>query len=831
MIPPANAASFSNQNAFPNQDPFAFLQGGGEMGQRISALDWSQTSLGPARHWPQSLRTSLSIMLTAKLPMGLWWGEDLVQFYNDAYRPCLGNEGKHPLALGQRGQDCWPEQWPQLAPLIHQVLSGGGAVWQEDVLIPICREGRTVDAYWTFSYSPVRDETGRVAGVLVLCQDTTRQVENLRLAGQRFQNFVRQDTVGMIVVTGEEMVVEVVNDAYARLIDRQYEELVNRPLFSVIPEAKPHFHPIFEKVRQSGEPLYLYEYPYFVLVDGERKKGFLDLVYQPYQEATGSVTGVMVLCHEVTEKVLARRKVEESEAKYRGLFEAMDQGFCIMEMIFDAGNDPVDYRFLEINPVFEQQTGLKDAVAKTARELVPDLEAHWFEIYGKVALTGEAIRFEEGSPAMGRWFEVYAFRLGDSGSRKVAVLFTDISQRKRAETQLQEREEHFRTFANNIQNLAWMATPEGWIYWYNQRWYAYTGTDMEEMQGWGWEKVHHPDHRDRVVGFVKQAWVKGETWELTFPLKGADGQYRWFLTRAYAVKDAKGQILRWIGTNTDIDEQKRAQAALAEREREAQVLAEELAAANEELRAANEEIQAANEELGVTNGQLTRTNSDLDNFVYTASHDLKAPILNIEGLLKALERQLNGTAPQPDTVGKIYEMLFSSVNRFKSTIEDLTQVARISKESTEDVAYIPVGEILQEVLLDLEPQLEESGAQLAVKLDGEAVQFSRKNLKSILYNLLSNAVKYRSPNRRLRVRINAQVQDDYLVLMVEDNGLGMDMRQEEKIFALFKRLHNHVEGTGIGLYIVKKMLENAGGRIKVESQVGVGSAFKVYFKR
>ncbi len=158
-------------------------------------------------------------------------------------------------------------------------------------------------------------------------------------------------------------------------------------------------------------------------------------------------------------------------------------------------------------------------------------------------------------------------------------------------------------------------------------------------------------------------------------------------------------------------------------------------------------------------------------------------------------------------------------------------MARISKESTEDVASIPVQAVLEEVLEDLEPQIGQAGAQIAVQLDGEAVQFSRKNLKSILYNLLSNAVKYRSPNRQLRVRIACHKQEDYLVLVVEDNGLGMDMRQEEKIFALFKRLHAHVEGTGIGLYMVKKMLENDAGKIKVESQVDVGSAFKVYFKR
>jgi signal transduction histidine kinase len=171
------------------------------------------------------------------------------------------------------------------------------------------------------------------------------------------------------------------------------------------------------------------------------------------------------------------------------------------------------------------------------------------------------------------------------------------------------------------------------------------------------------------------------------------------------------------------------------------------------------------------------------------------------------------------------------VDRFKVTISDLTDVARISKESQEDVSLVSIAQVLEEVTLDLAPQIREAGAQLERLLDCPPIQFSRKNLKSVLYNLLSNAVKYRSSERVPLVRITCLTQPDYLLLTVEDNGLGMDMRQEEKIFALFKRLHAHVEGTGIGLYIVKKIVENAGGKIEVESQVGAGSTFRVYFKR
>jgi signal transduction histidine kinase len=196
-----------------------------------------------------------------------------------------------------------------------------------------------------------------------------------------------------------------------------------------------------------------------------------------------------------------------------------------------------------------------------------------------------------------------------------------------------------------------------------------------------------------------------------------------------------------------------------------------------------------------------------------------------------MERQMNQQTRAEKNVQQIYQLLYGSVARFKSTIRDLTEVARAGKEIPEDADSIPLAGVLAEVRQDLAPQIAEAGARIEEQLHCSPVFFSKKNLKSVLYNLLSNAVKYRSPDRPLHVRITCYELQTHHVLSVEDNGLGMDMRQEEKIFALFKRLHNHVEGTGIGLYIVKKMLENAGGGIEVESQVGVGSTFRVYLKR
>ncbi|MBP6730716.1 MAG: PAS domain-containing protein, partial [Chitinophagales bacterium] len=163
----------------------AFIAGGGEMGALMRAKNWSETPMGEPESWPQSLRTTLSIILSSKFPMFLWWGPELICFYNDAYRPSLGQNGKHPHILGMPAKEAWPEIWTIIKPLIDQVLNGGEATWAEDQLIPIYRNGKLEDVYWTFSYSPVSDESGIVAGVLVTCSETTDKVTLLRTSKER----------------------------------------------------------------------------------------------------------------------------------------------------------------------------------------------------------------------------------------------------------------------------------------------------------------------------------------------------------------------------------------------------------------------------------------------------------------------------------------------------------------------------------------------------------------------------------------------------------------------------------------------------------------------
>ncbi|MBC6991986.1 PAS domain-containing protein [Hymenobacter sp. BT491] len=244
-----------------------------------------------------------------------------------------------------------------------------------------------------------------------------------------------------------------------------------------------------------------------------------------------------------------------------------------------------------------------------------------------------------------------------------------------------------------------------------------------------------------------------------------------------------------------------------------------------------QQARALAQELGATNEQLTRTNVDLDNFIYTASHDLRAPITNIEGLLHTLQSELPPQS-QAGEVSYVLELMQDSVERFKRTIEHLTDVSKLQKEHDQPVSEVRLAAVIEDVRLDLAPLLHQVGGRLDVDVRlVPTVMFPEKNLRSVVYNLLSNALKYHHPDRAPEVHVRGRVEEEYLVLEVQDNGLGVDLTRKRQLFAMFQRLHSHVEGSGVGLYMVKRMVENAGGRIEVQSQVGEGTTFSVYFKR
>ncbi|WP_018476336.1 CHASE domain-containing protein [Pontibacter roseus] len=247
-----------------------------------------------------------------------------------------------------------------------------------------------------------------------------------------------------------------------------------------------------------------------------------------------------------------------------------------------------------------------------------------------------------------------------------------------------------------------------------------------------------------------------------------------------------------------------------------------------ELVAARTKLVYTNEELSHKNLELQRTNNDLDNFVYTASHDLKSPIANMEGLTALLRDILDGKLGDDDK--QVLDMLADSINKLKQTVADLAEITKVQKQLNAKVEPVAFEQVLEDVTSDIEGLITEAGATIQADFQAKELLYARKNLRSIIYNLVSNAIKYRSPERPAEVRVSTHHAGDYVVLQVQDNGLGIKQQQQHKLFTMFKRLHNHVEGTGIGLYIVKRIIENNGGRIELESELGRGSTFRVYFK-
>jgi PAS domain S-box-containing protein len=257
---------------------------------------------------------------------------------------------------------------------------------------------------------------------------------------------------------------------------------------------------------------------------------------------------------------------------------------------------------------------------------------------------------------------------------------------------------------------------------------------------------------------------------------------------------------------------------------------EALAATNHTLAATNEALATANQELQASNAQLARTNVDLDTFVYTASHDLKAPIANIESIVHALRSTLPAAAQQEPVVTDLLGLLDTTVARFQLTIAQLTDISRLQRAHTGPAEPVHLAAVVAAVQLDLAPQMAAAGTRLTLEVAPEVVVcFSPANLRSIVYNLLSNAVKYRAPSRPSCLRVHVEPLGSNVVLTVQDNGLGMSEVQQRQLFGLFQRLHTHVEGTGVGLYITKRLIENAGGTIAVHSQPGVGTTFAVTF--
>jgi hypothetical protein len=302
-----------------------FLAGGGEMGALTRAHDWSATPLGRPETWPQSLRTAVRILLNTNHPMFIWWGRELIQFYNDAYRQTMGPE-RHPSALGQRGRECWEEIWPIIGPQIEQVMSGGGATWHENQLVPVTRRGRLEQVYWTYGYSPI-DEGDRVGGVLVVCRDVTRDYLAAAALREREAELGRVQQLGRIGGLEVDLRTGFRNRRSPEYLqihglppdsaNETHEDWVRR----IHPGDRDATEKKFRDAIASRVREYTVQYRIIRPCDGETR--WISVKSTIERDENGRAIRLIGAHTDVTEQVVAEQALRQSEERYRNLADQL----------------------------------------------------------------------------------------------------------------------------------------------------------------------------------------------------------------------------------------------------------------------------------------------------------------------------------------------------------------------------------------------------------------------------------------------------------------------------------------------------------------------------
>jgi PAS domain S-box-containing protein len=382
------------------------------------------------------------------------------------------------------------------------------------------------------------------------------------------------------------------------------------------------------------------------------------------------------------------------------------------------------------------------------------------------------------------------------------------------ENALRESEARFRELADNISQFAWTADAKGWIYWYNKRWHDYTGTTLEEMQGWGWQKVHHPEHVNRVVQRIRQSFETGTPWGDTFPLRSKDGSYRWFLSRALPIRNEAGDVIRWFGTNTDVTEQIEAEKAL--RASQASLIeAEKLAALGRLVAGVAHEI---NNPVGICLTVASTLERKVASFgAEVARGDVKRSSLN-----DFLETSRDGSA-----------QLVANLNRVAELIQSFKQVAadRISS----DQRSFNLGDLIGQVLTSLRPSLRGRNLRLDVECQPNLLINSYPgSCGQLLTILVLNSVMHAFPDGKegtVAIKVRAFGEDGVEILF-SDDGCGMSAEVRRQAFDPFFTTRHHLGSTGLGLHILHNIVTNRlGGRLNLDSSPGAGTKFQIILPR
>ena len=574
---------------------------------------------------------------------------------------------------------------------------------------------------------------------------------------------------------------------YANAVAQRYaglprEEYEGRLITEVFPNSRETgFLDMYRQVWETGEPIVEDEYPYQSGRASTRRGVWLALQITRVDE------GVAIAWRDVTEQVSARKKVEESEARFR---QMADHAPVMLRVADPSG------ACVYLNRQWFEYTGqARDAASAWAGWTAvhpDDVE----RVRGNFIAANEMqvpfrseyrLRRWDGES---RWFIDSAMPRFDGTGDFVGYIGSviDIEDRRRAELAIRESERQFRAVVENMPGLAWSALPDGYIDYYNRRWFEYTGFTPEQMEGWGWQAVHDPAVLPQVMERWKHSLATGEPFEMDYPLKGADGVFRWFLTRVQPLRDSEGRIVRWFGVNTNVDEQ----------QRQASALREALAAR--------------------------------DTFLSVASHELRTPLTPLSLKLDMLAREARAELPSA-FAGRVLaytEATRRQVTRLSSLVSDLLDVSRIAAgRFTVEREPVDLAALVREVVARFEPQAQRVGSRLVLDLpETLEAQSDRLRFDQVVTNLVDNAIKY---GEGKPIQVTLSFESGWAVLTVRDKGIGIDPAKLDVIFGRYERAvsERHYGGLGLGLYISRSVVEALGGTVSATSVRGVGSAFEV----
>jgi len=678
---------------------------------------------------------------------------------------------------------------------------------------------------------------------------------------QAVAHFFLQAPAPICVLRGPDFIYELVNPAYQQLFPGR--PLLGQPLLTALPEMTGQAVPaMLREVYATGTAFEGREVQLSLArtPEGPPETRYFDVVYQARRNEAGQVDGIVVFVHEVTALVLARQRIETLNQELETRVAERTRELLLLNQelevrVFERTRDlrharaETERQRTSLYQVFEQTPvaiaimrgpELRIELANPAVaaiwgrpagqilgqpyfEAVPDTAGQGFEqILANVLTTSEPFTITEapvllarahtGLPAQA--FVNFVFQpLHDADGHTTGLIASgaEVTEQVLARQRVEASQRQLRLITDALPVLIGYLDQERRYRFANHAYQAWFNQEPAALLGQTvWDVVGEAAYAG-VRGYLDRA-LAGERldFEAKMPYRADFTKY---IRTSYVPDVQQGQVLGCFTLVTDITEQ---------------VLArEQVQHLNGELAAINGELRASNEELDRSNQQLRRSNADLDTFVYSASHDLKAPIANLEGLLQALREQLPADVLQAALVPRLLGMMDGAVARFQQTLGHLTDVVQLQPAAA-DAETVDLAALVEAVRLDLAPLLAAAAAMLDVDVaDCPTVYFAPKHLRSIIYNLLSNGVKYHAPDRPPVVRLTARCRDQQIILTVQDNGLGLSEIQQGQLFRLFRRLHTHVDGSGVGLYMVRKIVDNANGTITVHSQPGQGSTFTV----